>query len=231
MHELAQAFLSALDMLLHFDAELYGIIVRSMQVSLSALGIALLLGLAAASALTLYEFPGKHVIIVLLHTLLSLPPVVVGLMVYLLFSFNGLFGSLGWLFTPAAMIVAQVTLVFPIIAAYGHDILRAAWHEYQDQLTSLGARKPQSALILIRDCRYALVLIALGGFGRAISEVGAVMIVGGNILHHTRVMTTSITLATSRGELGVALALGCILLLLALGINILGFLLRQRSSQ
>lgn len=228
MTDFSVAFLESYQMLIGFDPALYGIIARSLQVSLLALGLALVLGLTCAAWLALHEFRGKKIILIFIHTLLSLPPVVVGLIVYLLLSFQGPFGSLGWLFTPKAMIIAQMILIFPIITAYGHDILAAAWGEYHDQLRSLGANRRQSALILLHDSRHALTLIALGGFGRAISEVGAVMIVGGNILHHTRVMTSSITLATSRGELGLALALGCILLLLALIINLFGHLLRAR---
>ncbi len=227
MTDFSAAFLESYQMLIGFDPTLYGIIARSLQVSLLALGLALVFGLACAAWLALNEFRGKKIVLIFIHTLLSLPPVVVGLIVYLLLSFQGPFGSLGWLFTPKAMIIAQMILIFPIITAYGHDILAASWGEYQDQLRSLKANRRQSALILLHDSRHALTLIALGGFGRAISEVGAVMIVGGNILHHTRVMTSSITLATSRGELGLALALGSILLLLALIINLFGHLLRH----
>ncbi len=230
MTDFSAAFAQSYEMLIRFDPVLYGIIARSLQVSLLALGLALLFGLACAALLALNEFRGKKTLLILVHTLLSLPPVVVGLIVYLLFSFQGPFGDLGWLFTPKAMIVAQMILIFPIVTAYGHDILAEAWGGYRDQLRSLGANRAQSALILLHDSRHALTLVALGGFGRAISEVGAVMIVGGNILHHTRVMTSSITLATSRGELGLALALGSILLLLALLINLIGHIIREQAK-
>lgn len=230
MNDLSAAFVESYQMLIGFDPALYRIIARSLQVSLVALGLALMLGLSCAALLALHDFRGKKAVLVLIHTLLSLPPVVVGLMIYVLFSFQGPLGDWGWLFTPKAMIVAQVVLIFPIITAYGHDILADSWQGYRDQLRSLGANRRQSALILVHDNRHALTLVALGGFGRAISEVGAVMIVGGNILHHTRVMTTSITLATSRGELGLALALGSILLLLALAINIIGHVIRETAQ-
>lgn len=230
MTDFPAAFLQSYAMLASFDPGLYQIIARSLQVSLSALVLALIFGLACAAILALNAFPGKKILLLLLHTLLALPPVVIGLIVYLLFSFQGPFGDLGWLFTPKAMIVAQIILIFPIVTAYGYDILSEAWGGYQDQLCSLGANRVQSALILLHDSRHALTLVALSAFGRAISEVGAVMIVGGNILHHTRVMTTSITLATSRGELALALALGSILLLLALIINLIGYGIREQAK-
>ena len=230
MDSFQETFLHALRLLVEFDPDLYAIIGRTFQVSLSALAIALVLGLGLAGFLALNSFRGKNLIMLLLHTLLGAPPVVIGLLVYLLFSFQGPLGDWELLFTPSAMITAQVILILPIVASYGHDALREAWQNYQDQLRSLGANKWQSAWVLIHDCRYHLVLITLSGFGRAISEVGAVIIVGGNILHHTRVMTTSITLAISRGQLDIALALGGILFLMALAINLTGFVLRQMSD-
>ena len=231
MAEITTGFVEAFLMLSALNPELFGIIGRTFQVSLSALLFATLAGLSLAVWLALFRFRAKSLILILLHTLLGLPPVVVGLIVYILLSRSGPLGGLNLLFTVQAMVIAQFILIVPIIASYSHDILAESWRVHADQLRSLGANRAQSALVLIHDSRYSLLVVILGGFGRAISEVGAVIIVGGNILHHTRTMTTSITLATSKGDLSFALALGIILMTIALVVNFLVYQFRSQTRK
>jgi tungstate transport system permease protein len=201
----------------------------SLQVSLSAVVVAAFAGLPLGAVLAVERFPGRQPLIVLLNSLMGLPPVVVGLLVYLLLSRAGPLGSLGILFTPAAMIVAQAILVTPIVAALSRQVLEDAWREYEEQLRSLGARRVTAALTLLWDTRFSLVTIVLAGFGRAAAEVGAVMIVGGNIDGVTRVMTTTIALETSKGDLPLALGLGVILVGLVIALNAAASLIREAA--
>ena len=221
----------AFDLLLAADRELGEIILLSLQVSLTAVALSTLLGLPIGAAAALYRFPGRRVLVVILNALMGLPPVVVGLIVYLLFSRAGPFGVFGLLFTPTAMIVAQVILVTPIVASFTRQVLEDLWDEYSEQLQSLGLPPHRRLTTLIWDGRFALVTAVLAGFGRAISEVGAVMIVGGNIDHVTRVMTTAIALEASRGEIALALALGFVLLFLSVVINGATHLLKEIAQR
>jgi len=211
------------------DASLVGIVTLSLQVSLSAVFAATLVGLPLGAALAVCRFPGRRCLIVALNALMGLPPVVVGLTVYLLLSRAGPLGELGMLFTPAAMTVAQTLLVIPIIAALSRQVIEDAWGEYREQLLSLGCGAMRAAFTLIRDTRYSLLTVVLAGLGRASAEVGAVMIVGGNIEGVTRVMTTAIALETSKGDLPLALALGLILVMLVLALNTAAYLVKEAA--
>lgn len=214
-----------------FDAQLIAVVGLSLAVSLTATLAAALLGLPLGAALAVGRFPGRQALIVMLNALMGLPPVVVGLVVYLILSRAGPLGSLGILFTPAAMIVAQTILITPIIAALSRQVVADAWTEYREQLTSLGAGTGHASLTLLWDTRFSLATVLLAGFGRAIAEVGAVMIVGGNIDGFTRVMTTTIALETSKGDLPLAMALGLVLLLVVGIVNaLLGLAQRGHGS-
>jgi tungstate transport system permease protein len=219
MSDVTSAFAAAFGLLAGFDADLFEIVARSLHVSVSAVLIAALIGLPLGAALALYRFAGHGAAIVLLNALMGLPPVVVGLVVYLMLSRSGPLGVFGLLFTPTAMIVAQAILVLPIVAALTRQIVEELWSEYAEQLRSLGARPHQALPTLLWDARFSLVIVMVAGFGRAIAEVGAVMIVGGNIDHVTRVMTTAIALETSKGSLALALGLGIVLLVIAFAVN------------
>lgn len=223
------AFATALALLIGGDPQLFGIVALSLQVSLAATLIAAAIGLPIGAALALARFPGRQTIVVILNAFMGLPPVVVGLVVYLMLSRAGPLGSLGLLFTPGAMIVAQTILIAPILAALARQTLEDAWAEHCDQLRSLGASLMQSAATLLWDTRYALVTVVLAGFGRAAAEVGAVIIVGGNIAGVTRTMTTAIALETSKGDLGLALALGIVLLAVVLAVNAAAAWLKNMS--
>ena len=227
MNDVSRAFAEALSMIGRFDAQLVDIIALSAQVSLTAVLIAAIVGLPLGAALAVRHFPGRHALIVLLNALMGLPPVVVGLLIYLLLSRAGPLGSFGILFTPAAMVIAQAVLVTPIIAALSRQTLEDAWSEYEEQLRSLGATRTRAAMTLLWDSRYSLVTVVLAGFGRAAAEVGAVMIVGGNIEGVTRVMTTTIALETSKGDLPLALALGLVLIALVVALNAFASSIRQ----
>ncbi len=231
MPVVASAFGEAIRLLTTLDSELIGIIVLSLQVSFTAVAIAALIGLPAGAALALYSFPGRRVIVVLLNALMGLPPVVVGLFVYLALSRAGPLGSLELLFTPAAMVIAQSILITPIIAALTRQVIEDLWREYGEQLRSLGSGPRQAIGTLIWDGRYSLLTVLLAGLGRAMAEVGAVMIVGGNIAHVTRVMTTAITLETSKGNLNLALGLGMVLMLLALLVNAGAFVVKEVAGR
>jgi len=201
------------------DGTLYGIVLLSLEVSLTAVAVATAIGLPLGAALAIRRFPGQQAVLVTLNALMGLPPVVVGLVVYLLLSRAGPLGSLGLLFTPTAMVIAQAILVTPIIAGLSRQVLEDAWHEYAEQLRSLGATPTNAAATLVWDTRYSLITVVLAGFGRAAAEVGAVIIVGGNIDGVTRVMTTAISLETSKGDLPLALGLGLILVAVVFLIN------------
>src|SRR5437016_13811987 len=229
MHDLGQAFLTAVALIRSFDPELTGIVTLSLRVSLSAAVIAMLIGAPIGGALAVSRFRGRQAVIVLLNALMGLPPVVVGLLIYLLLSRAGPLGELGLLFTPGAMVIAQSVLVLPIIAALARQTLEDAWREYEEQLRSLGARELEAAFTLIWDARFSLVTAVLAGLGRAAAEVGAVMIVGGNIDGVTRVMTTAIALETSKGDLPLALGLGFVLIALVLAVNAAAQLIKEAA--
>ena len=220
-------FLDAIYLLTATDSDLLTIVGLSLWVSLIAVFIATLIGIPLGAATALYKFPGRKFLVVLLNALMGLPPVVVGLVVYLLLSRSGPFGVLGLLFSPTAMIIAQTILIIPIIAALSRQVVDDLWVEYAEQLLSLGATPYRQMKTLIWDGRFSLLTAVLAGFGRATAEVGAVMIVGGNIDHVTRVMTTSITLEVSRGNLALALGLGIVLIILSLSINTAAFFLKE----
>ena len=219
MQDFAQEFGRALGLILSGDPDLWEIVLLSLRVSLLAVLIAALIGLPLGAALAVARFPGRRLAIVLLNALMGLPPVVVGLLVYLALSRSGPLGVLQLLYTPAAMVMAQVLLVLPIIAALTRQVVEALDEEYAEQLRSLGVSRLGSVPTLLWDGRLALLTAVLAGFGRAIAEVGAVIIVGGNINHVTRVMTTTIALETSKGNLALALALGVILVGLAVAVT------------
>jgi tungstate transport system permease protein len=193
--------------------------------------IAAAIGLPLGAIVALGHFPGRRSVIVLLNALMGLPPVVVGLAVYLLLSRAGPLGPLGLLFTPFAMVIAQAILVTPIIAALARQVVEDAWVEYREQLRSLGAEPRRAVFTLLWDTRFSLVTVVLSGFGRAAAEVGAVMIVGGNIDGVTRVMTTSIALETSKGDLPLALGLGLILMLLVLAANAATYAIKDAAQK
>jgi len=219
MTEFSDALLTALRLLAGLDPDLVGIVLLSLQVSVTAVLLAAAIGLPLGAALALSRFPGRGMVIILVNSLMGLPPVVVGLVVYLLLSRSGPLGEFGLLFTPTAMIIAQCILVTPIVAALTRQTVADLHEEYDEHLRSLGATRLQEIGTLLWDGRFRLLTGILAGFGRAIAEVGAVLIVGGNILHSTRVMTTAIALETSRGNLALALGLGIVLVLLAAGVN------------
>ncbi len=219
MTDLIDAFRTALGLIVTLNPDLVEILHLSLKVSLVAVVIASLLGFAIGGALAVYRFPGRGAVSALLSALMGLPPVVAGLIVYLLLSNVGPLGVLQLLYTPTAMIIAQVVLVTPIIGALTRQACEDLLEEYDEQLRSLGASSSAIVTTLLWDGRYRLITAVLAGFGRAIAEVGAVMIVGGNIDHVTRTMTTAIALETSKGNIALALALGIVLLTIALAVN------------
>ena len=219
MLDLSSAAATAMHLIASLDAALLEIVLLSLRISLSAVIIGSIIGLPIGAAIAVGRFFGREFLIMLVNALMGLPPVVVGLIVYLQLSRTGPFGSLQMLYTPAAMIIAQVILVTPIVIALTRQFVEDANADYDEQLRSLGVRGWAKLTTLINEIRFSLITVILAAFGRAIAEVGAVIIVGGNINHVTRVMTTSITLETSKGNLGLALALGIILMLLALAMN------------
>ncbi|MBS9716808.1 ABC transporter permease [Pseudohalocynthiibacter aestuariivivens] len=220
MNDILQGLSAAFRLIITFDGELAEITLRSFQVTLSAVAIGSLLGLPFGAWLAVNRFRMRRYTIAVLNALMGLPPVVVGLFVYILFSRSGPFGVLGLLFTPTVMIIAQVIIITPLIASIAHQAIRELWAEYHDLLLSLNTTKRQRIMTLIWDGRRALLTAALAGFGRAIGEVGAIMIVGGNIDHATRVLTTAIALETGKGDFALALGLGFILIGLAIVLNL-----------
>jgi tungstate transport system permease protein len=219
MNGFSSAAGNALSMIATLDADLVEIVLLSLQVSLSAVLIASVVALPLGAVIALQRFPGRRGVVILLNALMGLPPVVVGLLVYLLLSRAGPLGPLGLLFTPTAMVIAQSIIVLPIVAALARQTIADLHEEYDEYLRSLGCTPLQSVATLLWDGRFRLLTAVMAGFGRAIAEVGAVIIVGGNIQHSTRVMTTTIALETSKGNLALALGLGLILVTLALGVN------------
>jgi tungstate transport system permease protein len=210
---------SALEMVLTGDAKLYAIVGLSLYISLSAVALAAIVGFPLGAFLALVHFPGRAFIVVVVNALMGLPPVVVGLAVYLLLSRSGPLGFLGILFTPRAMIIAQALLVLPIIAALARQTIEDLWAEYRDELTAMRIGPTGRVSTLLWDARFRLVTTLLAGFGRAAAEVGTVMIVGGNIEGFTRTMTTAIALETSKGDLPLAMGLGLVLITLVIGVN------------
>ena len=231
MTDFSDAFGAALGLVLGFDADLAEIVGLSLRVSFLAVAIATAVGLPVGAAIALYRFPGRAALLVAMNALMGLPPVVVGLIVYLTLSHAGPLGVFGLLFTPAAMIIAQLLLVTPIIAALTRQVIEDLWVEYEEQLRSLGAGPGRAVPALLWDGRYSLLTAVLAGFGRASAEVGAVMIVGGNIDHVTRVMTTAIALEVSKGDLALALGLGIVLMALSLGVNGAAFALKEAAER
>ena len=231
MDEFGKALTEAIAMVIELDASLVEIVGLSLGVSFTAVFIAASIGLPLGAATALFRFPGRTLIVVILNALMGLPPVVVGLIVYILLSRAGPLGVLGLLFTPTAMIIAQVILVIPIIASLTRQVIEDLWQEYEEQMRSLGAGPMRSLTALLWDGRFSLLTAILAGFGRASAEVGAVMIVGGNIDHATRVMTTAIALEVSKGDLSLALGLGLILLTLSACVNGTAFLIRNVAQK
>jgi tungstate transport system permease protein len=218
---------SALELILTGDPALFAIVRLSLIVSLSAVAVAALLGVPLGAFIALTRFPGRESVIVMLNALMGLPPVVVGLAVYLLLSRSGPLGELGILFTPMAMIIAQTILVAPIIAALARQTIEDLWVEYCDELTAMNVGPVGRVMTLIWDGRFSLLVSLLAGFGRAAAEVGAIIIVGGNIDGFTRTMTTAIALETSKGNLPLAMGLGAVLMAIIITANALAWLARR----
>lgn len=229
MPEAMDAVWLALDLVAGLDPDLTEIVILSLRVSLSAVAIACLLGLPLGAALAIARFPGRQAAIVTNNALMGLPPVVVGLAIYLLISRSGPLGVFGLLYTPAAMIAAQAVLVTPIVTALTRQTIEDLNAEYDDYLRSLDLSFKDRLQTLLWDARTSLVTAAIAGLGRAVAEVGAVIIVGGNIDHVTRVMTTAIALETSKGDLALAMALGMILLAISLTLNVAAHAVRASS--
>lgn len=219
MNEIWAGLQAALRLIVTLDADLVEITLRSLQVSLTALVVASAVALPFGTWLAIRRFRYRRATIATLNALMGLPPVVVGLIVYLLLSRSGPFGVMGLLFTPTAMIIAQVIIITPLIASITHQAMRELWAEYHDLLISLNTTRTNRIATLLWDGRRTLLTAALAGFGRAIGEVGAIMIVGGNIDHATRVLTTAIALETGKGDFALALGLGFVLIALALLVN------------
>ena len=222
-----EIFINSILLIISFDTELWDIIILSLFVSFTALIIASILGFLIAYFFALYNFHFKRIILVILNSLMGIPPVVVGLIVYFIFASGGPLGVLQLLYTPTAMIVAQTIIIFPIVASLSHEIFLKNWQEFRDQIRSLNIPFFGSFKILIKHSYFLLITTLLSAFGRAISEVGAVMIVGGNIDHYTRVMTTAISLETRMGNLEYAMALGLVLISLTIIIYSIVYLLNN----
>ena len=226
-----ESILNAVSLIISADEDLLEIVGLSLRVSLFAVLLATIIGLPLGAATALIKFPGQKILIISLNSLMGMPPVVIGLIVYLLLSRIGPLGVFGLLFTPTAMIIAQTLLIIPIISSLSRQVLDDLWTEYAEQLLSLRASPIRRILTLIWDGRFSLLTAVLAGFGRASAEVGAVMIVGGNIDHHTRVMTTSIALEVSKGNLSLALGLGIILIIISLSINAVAFTITNMAER
>jgi tungstate transport system permease protein len=231
LNGIAEAAGQAVALVAAADPKLVAIVLLSLRISLAAIVIGCAVGLPLGAAIAVNEFRGRRTVIVILNGLMGLPSVVVGLLVYLMLSRAGPLGSWGILFTPAAMVIAQAILITPMLAALSRQVVDDAWHEYREQLRSLGETTLGAAPTLLWDLRFSLVTIVLAGFGRAASEVGAVMIVGGNIDGVTRVMTTAIALETSKGDLPLALGLGFILLVIVLALNAGAYVVKETAQR
>lgn len=222
---------SALQLVLTGDPALFAIVRLSLIVSLSAVLLAALIGVPAGAALALTRFRGREATIVVLNAAMGLPPVVVGLAVFLLLSRSGPLGDLGLLFTPAAMVIAQAVLVTPIIAALTRQTIEDLWVEYREELAAMNIGPARRVATLIWDARFSLVTALLAGFGRAAAEVGAIIVVGGNIEGFTRTMTTAIALETSKGDLPLAIGLGIVLICIVVAINALAWSARRTGER
>jgi len=231
MSDFYGALVAAGTLIFSFDRDLVQIVLLSLRVSLTAVAVAAIIGLPLGGAVALFRFRGRRALMVAISALMGLPPVVVGLVVYLMVSRAGPLGTFGLLYTPTAMIIAQCVLVVPIIAALTRQTVEDLWEELGEQLRSLGAGPGRALWTLLWEGRFSLLTAVLAGFGRASAEVGAVMIVGGNIDHLTRVMTTAIALETSKGDLALALGLGLILIILSTGVNGGAFLLKEAAQR
>jgi tungstate transport system permease protein len=231
MQEFSAAFGEAFRLVATLDPDLREIVVLSLQVSFAAVGLAALVGLPLGAGLAVARFPGRAALVITLNALMGLPPVVVGLLVYLLLSRAGPLGEFGLLYTPTAMIIAQAVLITPIVAALTRQTIEDMNDEYHDQLRVLGITPLGMMKTLLWDARYSLLTALLAGFGRAVAEVGAVIIVGGNINHVTRVMTTTIALETSKGNLALALGLGLVLVTIAIAANAAVMTLRASARR
>jgi len=216
---------------IYLDSDVWQIVFTSLKVSITALMVGTILGLPFGAILAIAHFPGRDVLITLINTLMNVPTVIIGVLVYLLLSRSGPLGYLGILFTVPGMIIAQSLLTTPLIAAISRQIISDAWQIHREPFLSLRLKLFQQIKWILWDCRFSLIIALLAGFGRAISEVGAVMIVGGNIAHHTRTMTTAITLETNKGDLSLALSLGIVLILVVLMVNLFAFLTKKMSEQ
>ncbi len=221
MNDFSTSFFQALGLLFHLDSDLWEIVGLSFKVSLSAVMLATFIGLPLGAALAIKKFPGHTAVRIIVDTFMAMPPVVIGLIAYLLLSRAGPLGVFGLLYTPTAMIIAQTLLITPIIVALSQQVFGPLWLKFGEQLRLLNTSTGRTLNTLLLEGRQQLITVWLAGFGRAIAEIGAVMMVGGNIDHYTRVMTTAIALETSKGNLEMAMALGIILMLMALLINIL----------
>jgi tungstate transport system permease protein len=230
MNELGRAFFVALDLVANFDSELASIVLLSLRVSLSATLLAFVIGAPLGAALAVSRFWGKGGVLVVVNAMLGLPPVVVGLIVYLLVSRSGPLGPLGLLFTPGAMVLAQTMLATPIVVALTHRFVAGLWAEYGETLLMDSASRPRAIAVLLDMGRASLVTVALAAFGRAIAEVGAIIVVGGNIRGATRTMTTAIALETSKGDLPLALGLGVVLISLSLMVAAAAFTLEAHTT-
>jgi len=227
MSAFATTFSDALLMLADFDHIVAEIVVLSLQVSGGAVVLGTLIGLPLGACIAVGRFPGKNALSVLINGMMGLPSVVVGVVVYLLLSRSGPFGGFGLLYTPLAMILAQTLLVVPLMAAIARQVVEDVWQRYAEELQLMRFSWWHSVTTLLYDCRHSLLVAVLAGLGRAMSEVGAVMIVGGNIDRATRVMTTAIALETSKGDLALAIALGIVLIVIILALNAFAFVLRH----
>lgn len=224
---MGQTLLEAASLLASLDPEVLAIVWLSFQVSLGATALGALVGLPLGAWIAVAGFPGRSVVTVLLNGMMGMPPVVLGVIVYLALSRSGPLGALGLLYSPTAMVVAQTLLVTPLIAALARQTVEDAWTDYRTELTAFGFNRRQAVATLLHDCRFSLIVAVLAGLGRAMSEVGAVMIVGGNIDGFTRVMTTAIALETAKGDLPLSIALGLVLISLVVALNALAYGVRQ----
>ncbi len=231
MNDIWDGIVQAFTLIYTLDSDLIKISLRSLQVTLSALAISCIIALPLAAVLTIQQFKFRRFMIALLNALMGLPPVVVGLLVYIVLSRSGPFGVLDLLYTTTAMIIAQTIIITPLITSIAHQSLRELWSEYHDLLISMNTSHTQRIKTLLWDARRALLTASLAGFGRAIGEVGAIMIVGGNIDNATRVLTTAIALETSKGDFALALALGFVLILITIAVNIGTHWLSQTESE
>tara|TARA_Y100000768_G_scaffold388616_1_gene385613 strand:- start:1600 stop:2280 length:681 start_codon:yes stop_codon:yes gene_type:complete len=221
-------FSDALNIFINLNSKFSDIVYLSLYVSLVATAIATIISIYISSLLIMRDFIGKNFILIIVNSLMSLPPVVVGLILYIIFSSSGILGFLEILYTPILMVVAQIIIVTPIIISLSYKVLLNKYIELNEYLISMHTSGLKKIYTIISECRFDLLIIIVTGLGRALSEVGAVIIVGGNIANMTRVMTTSIVLETSRGELALALSLGMTLIILAIIINVLIYIIRQR---